>query len=125
MRKKTMVILFILSNAFFVAALIDIVVESVLVAPIVSHCTSICASPELLRIPAILIGSIILAVCYVVFLTMGIIVLIGALVKQVKQRQWAWFACTLLFGFLPFVGDFYLLIYLIVVPESPLFIAAT
>jgi len=49
---------------------------------------------------------------------------VSALVKQVKQQQWAWFICTLLFGFFPIFGDIYMLIYLITVPETSQYIAS-
>jgi hypothetical protein len=119
MRKKTLVILFILSNAVFVVGLVDIFVANILAAPVVSHCTTSCTSSDLLRDPSLLIGSVVLVVCYAVSLVLGITVLIGALVKQAKQQQWAWFVCTFLFGFLPLFGDIYLLIYLVAVPETP------
>lgn len=117
MRKKIVVILFILSNAFFAACLIDVAVTSILASPVISSCSPNCTSQDLLGVPTILIGAIVLGTCYVVSLLLGITVSLSALIKQAKQQQWTWFVCTLLFGFLPIFGDIYLLIYLIAVPE--------
>lgn len=56
------------------------------------------------------------AVTFVCILAGNVIELvarIGALIKQAKQQQWAWFVCTLLFGWIC------TLIYLIVWPMPP------
>lgn len=119
MRKKTIVILYILSNVFFAVCLVDIFVINVLAAPYVSQCSPNCAPPELLKVPVLLIGSIVLGGCYLASFALGITVVICVLVKQVKQQQWVWFVCTWLFGFFPAFGDIYILIYLIVAPVIP------
>jgi len=89
MKKRTLVILIALSFAFDVLYAL----------------TALNASSETLAVVGTafsLLGAVI-----------GLIALIGGLIKQAKRRQWGWFVCTILFGVLC------LIIYLIVVPDAP------
>lgn len=112
-------ILYILSNAFFVVCLVDVFVTNDLAVPYISQCSPNCTPSELLKVPVLLIGSIVLGGCYLASFGLGIAVVISALVKQARQQQWVWFVCTLFFGFFPAFGDIYMLIYLIAVPDIP------
>jgi hypothetical protein len=120
MRKKTLVRLYILANALFAAVLIVVLVVNILGAPVLSHCTTLTCPPlYLLKMPPFLIASIILLGCYGGSIISGGIVVIATLIKEAQLQRWVWFFCTLFLGFLPFFGDIYLLIYLLVVREAP------
>jgi hypothetical protein len=126
MRKKTLVRLYILANALFAAALIDVVVANILDASVLSHCTaSTCTPLYLLKMPPFLIASIILVGCYGCSFIVGGIVVIATLIKEAQYQRWVWFFCTLFLGFFPIFGDIYLLVYLLAVPEAPQFSART
>lgn len=95
-RKKTIVILFILSFAIFVISF------------------SIVTPPIWKNNPIILTAS---GLSFLISIALYIITCIVLLIKQAKQRQWIWFVCTLIFGFIPVLGGIYTLIYLIAAPE--------
>lgn len=94
MRKKTIILLYVLSLLFLGVAAIALLFNWMLLYQI--------------GIPRVVIA---LALFFVASV-LGLIAWIGALITQGKQQQWGWFICTLLFGGLV------LLIYLIAVPES-------
>ncbi len=53
-------------------------------------------------------------------LVLGVISWIGILVKQAQQKQWTWFTWSLILGILlPIISSIFQLIYLLVVPETP------
>ncbi|HEY7416378.1 MAG TPA: hypothetical protein VH593_14390 [Ktedonobacteraceae bacterium] len=117
MRKKTIIILYILAISFSALAIINFEVTPLLVdlfLQCVPHefgvqLSSSCRS-EIETI--FVVVSVISIVLLVIMTVLGMIAWIGALVKQGQQQQWGWFVCTLLFGGLV------LFIYLIAIPES-------
>lgn len=126
MRKKTMIILFLLSIVVFIACIIDAAFLGVLQTPAISSCsaTSSCTLQDLTKAPAFLMAVIVMVITLIASFVLGIIVVISVLVKQAKQQQWGWFVCTLCFGFFPLFGAVYISVYLIVVPERPQFMTS-
>lgn len=112
MRKKTLVILSVLSIGLAIVGVVAFAVGGTLFASSVENCSSVrCATsaPDGLGWLGIVVG----IVLFIVSAVLGIIAWVGGLVKQAQQQEWAWFICTLLFG------NLCLWIYLIAVPERP------
>jgi len=104
MRKKTLVILYLLGLALALLAL------AISIAVIFFQCpTSTCPS---LPGPAIL-GVVLAGILTVAGTVLIAIVWIRILIIQAQQQQWTWFVWTLLFGWVT------VLLYLIKVPETP------
>lgn len=118
--KKTIVILFSLSIALFVVAIIGLVVVNM---PALS-CSPNGISVEPMKSSGCLTGTIVIAASYFTSIILGLIVLVGSLVKQAKQGQWVWFGFTLFLGFIPLLGGIFILIYLIAVREAAPYIAS-
>lgn len=94
MRKKTIILLYVLGLLFSGVAVI----------------TFLLAMMHVMHLG----GPFLAVIAVVLFLTgsvLGLIAWIGTLINQGKQEQWGWFVCTLLFG------GIVLLIYLIAIPE--------
>jgi hypothetical protein len=105
MRKKTLVILFILEMMLSFLAFLALIPTIALIQCINGVCTSL-PGPAILRL---VLGSLLILAGSV----LHIIVWIGMLMKQAKQQQWTWFICTFL------LGRICILIYLIKIPETP------
>jgi hypothetical protein len=117
LKKKTLVTLLILGTALLVIAVsVTFIVYRITSAlPCSSDCTS--ADAALWKNPGFVALVVLLIASYLTSIALGIFVCAGSLIKQIVQRQWVWFTCTLLFGFIPILGAIYILIYLIAVPE--------
>ncbi|HEU5383438.1 MAG TPA: hypothetical protein VFV38_49180 [Ktedonobacteraceae bacterium] len=109
MRKKTLVILSLLSIGLCIVGVIAIILGGVLVASAESCSGSICTSSAADGLGIVGIGVSI--IFFIAASVIGLIAWICGLIKQAQQQEWAWFICTLLFGSLC------LLIYLLAVPE--------
>lgn len=118
MRKKTIMILFILSTVLGMGDIIGFVVLSILT---VASCVSNCNSFDPARIADGSLLDLLLASLGLLFAAVGellyLIAWIGSLVKQGKQQQWGWFTANLISWFLG-VGWIYMVVYLIAVPET-------
>lgn len=117
MRRKTLAILTFISLGF---VLVTLVASTIVTAATAVYCSSPnpngCPPPTLPPSApplALLLVSGIGEVLMVAAGVLQIITWIGALIKQAKQQQWAWFVCTLLFS------PLCLWIYLLAVPEAP------
>lgn len=117
LKKKTFVILFILSVALLVIAVGDFFI--LYNVPGALQCSSNCTSTDaqLWRNPGFVAIVIVLVASAFTSIVLSFVVCVGSLVKQILQRQWVWFACTLIFGFIPILSRLYILIYLIFAPE--------
>lgn len=112
MRKKTLVILTLIGLGLSVIGVI--IITLLFISLTFPNCLSlnICGGEPnrpVISIIALAIGAILILASSVI----QIVAWIGALVKQAKQQQWAWFVCTILFGALC------MWLYLIIVPEMP------
>ena len=126
MRKKTIVILYVLSLVLTGIAIVALMASSAPAASTSQNCynssgtavsSSTCDSSgsELAFSAGLPFGMGLLLVGGV----LGTIAWIGTLVKQGKQEQWGWLVCTLFFSGIS------TLIYLIVVPETPQYVEYT
>jgi hypothetical protein len=114
MRKKTIAILLAVGFVLGIVGLVALVVGAEIVN---AACTPDCSSSGQVAPVGPSIAVVIGLVLFVVGLIVGIVSWVGALVKQAKQKQWGWFAGTLVSGFF-LLNGICLLIYLIVVPEK-------
>src|SRR5260370_15469353 len=107
MRKKTLVILYILG---WVLALLALASALISIAVIFSQCpTSTCPSPPG---PAIL-GLVLAGILIVAGMVLLVIAWIRILIKQAQRQQWTWFVWTFLFSWVAMA------IYFIKVPGTP------
>lgn len=106
MRKKTLVMLFILGLILECVALVPVVMG---IAAISSQCSNgTCTTVPGLAIFGFILAGI-LSLAGTVLLAIS---WIGVLIKQAQRQQWAWFVLTILFSYITMV------IYWIAVPES-------
>jgi hypothetical protein len=67
-----------------------------------------------------LIAAIIGVLVFLGGFVLGVVSWIGILVMQAQQKQWAWFTWSLILGILlPIISSIFQLIYLLVIPETP------
>lgn len=113
MRRKVLAILTLIGLVLFFVAIGTIVVEAAATAV---YCSSpACPPPNIPPGPPptwVMVTSAIGEVSLVVAGVLQIIAWIGAMIRQAKRQQWAWFVCTLLFS------PICLWMYLLVVPEA-------
>lgn len=117
MRRKTLAILTFISLGF---VLVTLVASTIVTAATAVYCSSPnpndCPPPTLPPSAPPLALMIVSGLGEVLMVAAGVLLIItwiGALIKQAKQQQWAWFVCTLLFS------PLCLWIYLLAVPEAP------
>jgi len=120
MRKKTIVILYILGLVLTGIAVVALVASSAAAAASSQSCYDTytdsyynCTSYSSGTSTALGVGFLFGIGLSIVGGVLGTIAWIGVLIKQGKQEQWGWFVCTLLFSGIT------TLIYLIAVPETP------
>lgn len=100
MRKKTLVILTLISLGLFLVGIVSLMVFSAAASTIT--CSSpACPMPS--GPPPEPSGGLIIGFIfgYVLILAAGVfhfIAWLGTMVKQAKRQQWGWFICTILFG---------------------------
>ncbi len=107
MRKKTLVILYILGWALALLALASALIS---IAVIFSQCpTSTCPSPP----GPVILGLVLAGILIVAGMVLLVIAWIRILMNQAQRQQWTWFVWTFLFSWVAMA------IYLIKVPETP------